>query len=132
METILGILEEFYVSIPATGTLLEKTEDGDLACPCDSIVDSKSLLDLITQVGDPKPSDEGSLLWIKWCRERLEAKALRSTIWGCTQDQVADPMTKKDADPTLLLAVMTTGELVTRYSALCEGVLLHPEKEERK
>ena len=38
----------------------------------------------------PTPSDEGTTVFLVWLRERIEAQALRSVIWTCTMDMLAD------------------------------------------
>ena len=93
----------------------------------DVLIDSKSLYDLITGIGEPKPADEGSRLYIVWARERRPSGAIRRMIWVCTQDELSDILTKKGVEPRMMLMAMN-GELRLRYSSLADGVLLSPEK----
>jgi hypothetical protein len=127
-ETLLGVLEEFYVRTPHLRTLLELQEAGAYAVPMDVITDSKSLFDLVTGVGEPKPSDEGSLLWLRWIRERVQRGSVRHMIWACTQDQLSDPLTKDGVDLEMLHRVMRTGVLKLRYAFLCKGKLRDAHK----
>jgi hypothetical protein len=127
-ETVAGLLEEVYVRTPHVRSLLELHEQGGLAVPTDLVTDSKSLYDLLTGLGEPKPSDEGSLLYLLWLRERIKTGSIRRVIWCCTQDQIADALTKENVDPTHIHRVMREGRVELSYACLTGGKLLNPEK----
>ena len=76
-ETVAGCLEEFYNRPPHVETFLELQEAGGYGVPTDLLTDSKSLYDLLTGIGEPRPSDEGSLLYLLWLRERIKRGSIR-------------------------------------------------------
>ncbi len=61
-ETLAGTSEEFYVRTPHVRTLRDLQEAGKLGLPIDVVTDAKSLYDTITGLGEPKPTNEGTLL----------------------------------------------------------------------
>ena len=96
--------------------------------PVDLVTDAKALYDLLTKGEDPKPSDEGVLLWALWLRERLSRGSVRRTIWTCTFDMVSDGLTKILPDQKALRDLQEKGEFHTNYSCLCDGELWEPWK----
>lgn len=127
-EEVAGIFEEMYVQIPEVLLLLKKTELGSLALPLDLVTGAKSLYDCLTREAEPKPRDEGALLWLIWLRERLSRGSVRRCVWTTTHDMVSDGLTKILQDQGALVRLMNTGEFNTTYSCLCNGVLWEPWK----
>ncbi len=128
-ETVSGILEEeCYVRTPHIRAPMDLHEAGAFAVPTGLVTDSKSLFDLLVGLGEPKPADEGSSLYLLWVRGRIRTGAIRRVIWCCTQDRVADCSTKENVDPTHIHRVTREGRLELHHARLTGGKLLNPEK----
>ena len=126
-EKICGILEEIYFPYQTTAELLHRMENGEYRTPVEGIVDAKSLSDVLTSPKEPTPTDEGSLLWLQWARERMESGALQTLGWCTTGDMLADGTTKAGVDTTRVVHAME-GSLILDFSALRAGRILDPHK----
>lgn len=102
--------------------LRDMQEKGGAPIKIDSLIDAKSLLDSVTSFTEPRPSDSGCLLWLRWIRERLEADVVRAVGWISTQGMFADVLTKPNS-PVVprLRKLMETGVLGTQYAAILGG-----------
>ena len=127
-QKISGILGEFYLPPRPLLIQLALQEAGRLPFPIDLIVDAKSFYDLMLSTLITKTSDEGSLLYIKWCKERYDAGAVRAMYWSATSDMLADGLTKAGVDPFNLLKLMMESRIETTWAALREGRLEDAQK----
>ena len=85
---------------------------------------------MLVSQGEPKPTDEGSWLYLQRLRERLHSGAVRRVIWCCTQDQLAGPLTKElpEEKTAGLLRVLREGQVELSYACLSHGKLLDAHK----
>lgn len=127
-QKVSGILSEFYLPPRTLEQQLAAQEAGRLAFPVDLIIDAKCLYDLLRSAGITKVSDEGSLLYVKWLKERYDVGAIRGVCWSSTSDMLADVLTKSSADPWQLLRVMMECTIQTTWSTLNNGRLQDPHK----
>jgi hypothetical protein len=127
-EKICGILEEIYFPLQTTAELLVRQETGTYRTPLEAVTDSKSLFDIVLGDSEPRPNDEGSLLWVKWSRERLQSGAVQALAWCSTQDELGDPMTKAGCDRGPLLRLTFEGYIKFKYSCLRNGRILDTAK----
>lgn len=116
-EKVAGMLQEVFHPWETTLEMLQMAELGQMSIPIDLVTDAKAMWDSLVATREPVPSDEGSLLWLVWIRERPACRAARDTFWVCTQDTLSDGLTK-EMDPEPTLAVMRTGLFRTRYACL--------------
>lgn len=127
-EKVMGVFEEMYKTPPDVEILLVRSEHGLYGIPCDLVTDAKSLYDLLVAPAQPRPSNDGLLLWILWLRERLARGSIRRCVWTTTHDMVSDGLTKVLSDQTVLEKIQQRGEFHTRFSSLCEGTLWEVDK----
>lgn len=78
---IAGWLEELNSAEIDTKTLITKQERGGFSIPIDVATDARALHEVIISPMEPRPSDPGSLLWLKWLREGHHYKVLRKALW---------------------------------------------------
>ena len=91
---IAGWLEELYGPEITTKQLIIKQESGGFSTPIDVATDAKALHEVLISPMEPKPSDLGCLLWLKWLRECHQSKVLRKPYWVSTGDMLGDGLTK--------------------------------------
>ena len=73
-------------------------------------IDSKTLLDSIYST---KQVDEKTIRHlVAWIKQQLETKAVESIKWVCSNEQLADVFTKKNANTESILSVVTEGTLL--------------------
>ena len=93
----------------------------------DYYTDCKSVYDLLVSDKEPSPSDSGSTLYLRYCREKIMSHSVRSVAWCCTTDQLADVLTKNDVDDTMITAALE-GFITFKHSHVSAGKLMESEK----
>ena len=78
-----------------------KQEQGGYAIPIDVATDARALHEVLISPMEPRPSDAGSILWLKWLREAHQFKCVRKALWTSTGDMLGDGLTK-DKDLSLI------------------------------
>ena len=96
--------------------------------PRDLITDAKSLYDILTKGEDPRPSDDGVLLWAPWLRGRLARGSARKMIWACNASVISGGLAKVPPDQIASRELLQTGQFHARHSSLCEAELFDPWK----
>ena len=67
-----------------------KQEIGNLMFSVDIATDARALHEVIISPMEPKPSDPGCLIWLKYLREMHQRKIMRRAIWTSTVDMLGD------------------------------------------
>jgi len=114
---IAGWLTELYEPELSTKDLLIRQESGKFTFPIDVVTDARSLHEVMISPSEPKPSDPGSLLWLRWLREAHTYGQIRNAIWVSTGDMLADGLTKV-MDGSAIRNLFRTGIIKLEYSIL--------------
>ena len=114
---IAGWLEEIYGPATTTAQLILKQERGGYTIPIDVATDARALHEVLISPMEPRPSDAGSILWLKWLREAHQFKCVRKALWTSTGDMLGDGLTK-DKDQTDLINLFSSGKVALRYATL--------------
>ena len=78
---------------------------------------------------EPKPSDLGCLLWLKWLRECHQSKVLRKPYWVSTGDMLGDGLTKdKETTSQTLRNLFKNGTIKLRYAILINDGIIDEHK----
>ena len=85
--------------------------------PVDIATDARALHEVIISPMEPKPSDPGCLLWLKYLREMHQRKIMRRAIWTSTVDMLGDGLTK-DKENSELRKLFKDGRIQMKYSSL--------------
>ena len=97
--------------------LIVKQERGGYSIPIDAATDARALHEVLISPMEPRPSDAGSILWLKWLREAHQFKCVRKALWTSTGDMLGDGLTK-DKDQTDLINLFSSGKVALRYATL--------------
>ena len=124
---IAGWLEELNSTTLDTKTLIVCQEQGGFTIPIDVATDAKALHEVIISPMEPRPSDPGSLLWLKWLRECHQYKVLRKALWTSTGDMLGDGLTK-DKDNEELRQLFLTGIIKTKYATMSGSGMVDAHK----
>ena len=120
---IAGWLDEMYSVEEGTKSMIVKQETGGYCFPVDVATDCNSLHEALLSPMDPRPSDPGNTLWLKWLREIQTAGITSKAIWVSTVDMLGDSLTKV-MDSDILLKVFRTGTFCIIYASLCGPCLV--------
>ena len=132
-----GWMEEIYGPAATTADLIYKQETGKFMFPVDIATDAKALHEVIISPMEPKPSDPGCLLWLKYLREMHQRKMMRRAIWTSTVDMLGDGLTK-DKENSELRNLFKYGKIRLKYSSLSGSAVVDgykgrpPTKKERE
>lgn len=125
---LIGVLAEIYFSFRTTRQLRIAQEDGSFMIKLEVVVDAKSLYGIITADSEPKPRDDGSLLSLRWVRERILSGAIKAVSWCTAQDQLSDCTTKPGVETSKVELLMSEGKLRLGFSVLRNGTILDGHK----
>ena len=115
----------FRSTTPAIVVLIIKQESGGFSTPIDVVTDAKALHEVLISPMEPKPSDLGCLLWLKWLRECHQSKVLRKPYWVSTGDMVGDGLTKdKETICLTLRNLFRTCTIISKYTiSINDGII---------
>ena len=122
-----GWLEEIYGPAASTAELIHKQETGKFMFPVDIATDARTLHEVIISPMEPKPSDPGCLLWLKYLREMHQRKIMRRGVWTSTVDMLGAGLTK-DKENSESRKLFKDERIQVNYSSLSGNAVVDGHK----
>ena len=83
-----------------TASQLLQVADIDML-PCDCATDCGDLYESLVQPASPTPTNRSMVLYLAALREAHATRRVRTWVWCDTEDNIANGLTKLNADGTL-------------------------------